>query len=88
MAQMAQNMMANGGLEQLMQNPMLRSMAERMGQGGAGGGMPDMSQIQQLMQDPNIAQMARQFMGGGAGGAGGNSSGNSQGGGAPGNMFG
>ncbi|CAO1620154.1 unnamed protein product [Sympodiomycopsis kandeliae] len=87
MAQMAQNMMSNGGLEQLMQNPMLRGMAERMGQGG--GGMPDMSQIQQLMQDPNIAQMARQFMGG-AGGAGGgnNNSGNNNQGGAPGNMFG
>lgn len=34
-------MMANGGLEQLMQNPMLQSM---MG-GGAGGGMPDIGAL-------------------------------------------
>lgn len=67
MASMAQNLMANGGLEQLMQNPMLRSMAERM---GSGGGMPDMSQLQGLMNDPNMAAMARNLMGGMGGGAG------------------
>merc|ERR1712093_828459 len=70
---MAQQMMANGGLEQMMQNPMMRQMAERF---SSGGGMPDMSQ---MMNDPSIRQMAEQF-GRGAGGAGrgsGGSNGNS-----------
>ncbi|CAO1631227.1 unnamed protein product [Parajaminaea phylloscopi] len=79
MQQMAQNMMANGGLDQLMNNPMMRNMAERM---GSGGGMPDMGSIQQMMQDPQMQALARQFMGGMGGGRGGGS------GGAPGNMFG
>lgn len=55
-------------LSGIMNNPMLRNMMNR-GQGGEGGGMPDMSQIQQMMQDPAIAGLANQFMGG-MGGAG------------------
>lgn len=35
-------MMANGGMEKLMQNPALRNMAENMQNGG---GMPDFSQM-------------------------------------------
>jgi hypothetical protein len=37
--------MANGGLEKLMSNPMLRNMMEGMQNGG---GMPDMSQVSPL----------------------------------------
>ena len=44
-------MMANGGLERLMQNPAMRRMAENM---QAGGGMPDMSQ---LASDPSLREM-------------------------------
>ncbi|OCF60736.1 cytoplasmic protein [Kwoniella mangroviensis CBS 10435] len=55
---MAQQMMANGGLERLMQNPALRNMAENMQNGG---GMPDMSQ---LANDPSMRDLAQQFMGG------------------------
>ncbi|WWC94299.1 hypothetical protein V866_001141 [Kwoniella sp. B9012] len=55
---MAQQMMANGGLERLMQNPALRNMAENMQNGG---GMPDMSQ---LANDPTMRDLAQQFMGG------------------------
>lgn len=52
-ANMAQNLMSNpDSLNSLMNNPQLRSMADRFGQGG--GGMPDMSS---LMNDPNIANM-------------------------------
>ncbi|WFD36993.1 hypothetical protein MCUN1_003885 [Malassezia cuniculi] len=40
--------MQNGGLEQLMNNPMLRQMAENFGRGG---GMPD---INALMQNPQM----------------------------------
>lgn len=51
-ANMAQNLMSNpDSLNSLMNNPQLRSMADRFGQGG---GMPDMSS---LMNDPNIANM-------------------------------
>ncbi|PWN30084.1 hypothetical protein BDZ90DRAFT_229113 [Jaminaea rosea] len=83
MAAMAQQMMQNGGLEQLMQNPMLRRMAENM---GSGGGMPDMSQLGALMQDPQMRQLAQQFAGGmGRGGGQGGQGGQ---GGNPGNMFG
>ncbi|KAJ5118160.1 uncharacterized protein N7515_010383 [Penicillium bovifimosum] len=67
-ASMAQNLMSNPDmLGNLMSNPRLRQMAESFGQGGGGGGMPDMSS---LMSDPSIAEMARNMMGGGAGGAG------------------
>ncbi|KAI5475339.1 hypothetical protein MNV49_001608 [Pseudohyphozyma bogoriensis] len=57
---MAQQMMANGGLEQLMNNPMLQRM---MG----GGGMPDMNE---LMSDPTMRRMAEQFRGAGGAGSG------------------
>ncbi|KAH9853038.1 hypothetical protein C2E23DRAFT_885032 [Lenzites betulinus] len=63
MMQMAQQMMANGGLERLMQNPSLANMMNRM---QSGGGMPSMSE---LMSDPSLRDIASQF--GGAGGAGG-----------------
>ncbi|KAK4687325.1 small glutamine-rich tetratricopeptide repeat-containing protein alpha, partial [Tremellales sp. Uapishka_1] len=59
MMAMAQQMMANGGLERLMSNPALRGMAENMQNGG---GMPDMSA---MAQDPALRDLASQFMGGG-----------------------
>jgi small glutamine-rich tetratricopeptide repeat-containing protein alpha len=53
-------MMANGGMESLMQNPLLTQMM-------SGGGMPDMGA---LMSDPSIRAMAEQMGAlGGAGGA-------------------
>ncbi|WVQ72451.1 hypothetical protein IAR50_002003 [Cryptococcus sp. DSM 104548] len=66
MMAMAQQMMGNGGLERLMENPALRNMAESFGNGGggAGGGMPDLSA---LANDPNMRNLAQQFMGGNAG---------------------
>ncbi|KAL8280012.1 hypothetical protein RQP46_007593 [Phenoliferia psychrophenolica] len=65
--QMAQQMMGNGGMEQLMNNPMLRQMMS--GMGGGAGGMPDMSA---LMNDPTMRAMAEQMGAGmGRGGAGG-----------------
>ncbi|KAM0722837.1 hypothetical protein Q7P37_001035 [Cladosporium fusiforme] len=83
MRQMAQNLMSDPNMmNNLMSNPRLREMAGRFGggaggagaeggeqQGGAGGGMPDLSS---MMNDPAIAEMARNFMGGmgGQGGAG------------------
>ncbi|GAA5940280.1 hypothetical protein JCM10213_008387 [Rhodosporidiobolus nylandii] len=75
---MAQQMMQNGGLEQIMNNPMMQQMMNAMG--GGGGGMPDMNA---LMNDPTMRRMAEQFggaMGGGRGGRGsgsGNDGGNS-----------
>lgn len=67
-ANMAQNIMSNPDmLNNIMSNPRLRQMAENVGGGGDGRGMPDMAS---LMNDPNIAEMAKSFMGGG-GGAGG-----------------
>lgn len=63
-ASMAQNLMANGGLDQLMSNPALANMASRLQQGG---GMPSMSEI---MGDPNLRDLAQQFMGGAGAGAG------------------
>lgn len=42
--------MQNGGLEQLMNNPMLRQMAENF---GSNGQMPDMSS---LMNNPQLRQ--------------------------------
>ena len=47
----AQQMMANGGLDRLMQNPNIRNMAEQMQNGG---GMPDLSQ---LADDPTLREM-------------------------------
>ncbi|KAG9102176.1 hypothetical protein FS749_013379 [Ceratobasidium sp. UAMH 11750] len=65
MMQMAQQMMANGGLDRLMSNPAIRNMAERA---QSGGGMPSMAEI---MADPNLRDMASNFMGGaGRGGPG------------------
>lgn len=78
MRQMAQNLMSNpDAMNNIMNNPALRGMADRFGggrgaggaggaSGGGGGGMPDISA---LMNDPSIAEMARNFMGG-MGGAG------------------
>ena len=62
----AQSMMANGGLESLMANPMLQQMM-------SGGGMPDMAA---LMSDPSIRAMADQMgaMGGPGGARGGGGS--------------
>lgn len=51
-ASMAQNLMSNPDmLNNLMNNPQLRQMAENFGRGG---GMPDMSS---LMSDPSLAEM-------------------------------
>ncbi|CAL1696240.1 unnamed protein product [Somion occarium] len=58
MMQMAQQMMANGGIERLMSNPNVANMMNRM----QGGNMPDMSE---LMSDPTLRDMAAQFGGGG-----------------------
>ena len=44
-------MMANGGLDRMMQNPNIRRMAEQF---QSGGGMPDMSQ---LAQDPEMRNL-------------------------------
>ncbi|KZT65585.1 hypothetical protein DAEQUDRAFT_519769 [Daedalea quercina L-15889] len=60
MMQMAQQMMGNGGLERLMQNPALANMMNRVQQGG---GMPSMAE---LMSDPTMRDLAQQFGGGGA----------------------
>ncbi|KAI9848909.1 MAG: hypothetical protein M1838_000350 [Thelocarpon superellum] len=74
-ANMAQKLMSNPQMmNNIMNNPRMREMAEGFGRGGGagaggagGGGMPDLSA---LMSDPSIAEMARNMMGGGAGGAG------------------
>lgn len=84
MRQMAQNLMSNPDMmNNLINNPQLRNMANSFrggaggggagaAGGGGGGGLPDLSA---LMNDPAIAEMARSFMGGmggagrGAGGA-------------------
>ncbi|BDD54838.1 hypothetical protein MAP00_000418 [Monascus purpureus] len=64
-ANVARNLMSNPDMmNNIMNNPQLRQMADSFGRGG---GMPDMSA---LMNDPNIAEMARNLMGGGAGGQG------------------
>lgn len=68
----AQDLMSNpGALQGLMNNPMLRNMAQNMGLGGEGGAGteggaagPDLSD---LMNNPMLRNMASQFMGGGAG---------------------
>lgn len=44
-------MMANGGLERLMQNPTLRNMADNMRNGG---GMPDLGS---LANDPSMRDL-------------------------------
>ncbi|KAM5532777.1 hypothetical protein V8D89_013574 [Ganoderma adspersum] len=61
MMQMAQQMMSNGGMERLMQNPSVANMMNRM---QSGGGMPSMGE---LMNDPALRDMARQFGPGGGG---------------------
>ncbi|KAI0374511.1 hypothetical protein BV20DRAFT_961700 [Pilatotrama ljubarskyi] len=61
MMQMAQQMMQNGGLERLMQNPALANMMNRV---QSGGGMPSMAE---LMSDPTLRNLASQFGAGGAG---------------------
>ncbi|KAH9836505.1 TPR-like protein [Rhodofomes roseus] len=60
MMQMAQQMMGNGGLDRVMQNPALANMMNRVQQGG---GMPSMAE---LMADPTMRDMAQQFGAGGA----------------------
>jgi len=59
MRQMAERMMANGGLERMMQNPAVANMMNNMGSGG--GGMPSMAD---LMADPSMREMAQSFMSG------------------------
>ncbi|KAI0047823.1 TPR-like protein [Auriscalpium vulgare] len=51
MMQMAQQMMANGGMERLMQNPSVANMMNRV---NSGGGMPSM---EELMGDPSLRDM-------------------------------
>jgi small glutamine-rich tetratricopeptide repeat-containing protein alpha len=58
MMQMAQQMMANGGMERLMSNP---AVANMMGRLNSGGGMPSMDD---LMGDPELRNLASQFTGG------------------------
>lgn len=53
--QMAQSMMANGGMERLMQNPAIANMLNRA---QSGGGMPSM---QELMSDPTLRDLANSF---------------------------
>ncbi|KAF7320175.1 Hsc70 cochaperone [Mycena kentingensis (nom. inval.)] len=55
MMQMAQQMMANGGLENLMRNPNVANMMNRMQNGGE---MPSMAE---LMSDPSLRDIASQF---------------------------
>ncbi|KAI9444974.1 putative stress-induced protein STI1 [Lactarius indigo] len=57
MMEMAQQMMANGGLERLMSNPAVANMMGRM---NSGGGMPSMDE---LMADPELRNLASQFAG-------------------------
>jgi len=60
--QMAQQMMANGGLDNLMSNPALRNMADNFSRGG---GLPNMNE---MLNDPTLRNMAEQFgRGGGLG---------------------
>ncbi|KAL8715221.1 MAG: hypothetical protein Q9220_001179 [cf. Caloplaca sp. 1 TL-2023] len=64
-ASMAQNLMSNPeALQGLMSNPRLRELAQGLGGGQGGGGMPD---IGALMSDPSLRDMAMNMMGGGAG---------------------
>jgi len=61
MMQMAQQMMANGGLERLMSNPTVANMMDQMNSGGSPPSMQD------LMGDPELRALASQFAGGQAG---------------------
>ncbi|KIK26557.1 hypothetical protein PISMIDRAFT_261897 [Pisolithus microcarpus 441] len=61
MMQMAQQLMANGGLEQMMSNPAVANMMNRVQNGG---GLPSM---EELMSDPTMRNLASQF-GAGSGG--------------------
>ncbi|KAJ1850418.1 Small glutamine-rich tetratricopeptide repeat-containing protein 2 [Coemansia sp. RSA 486] len=54
---MAQNMMANGGLDRLMSNPAISQMANNY---RSNGQMPSMSD---LMNNPDLANLARDFSG-------------------------
>ncbi|KAN0100875.1 hypothetical protein V8E55_000859 [Tylopilus felleus] len=54
MMQMAQQLMANGGMERLMSNPAVASMMNRV----QGGQMPSM---EELMSDPTLRDLASQF---------------------------
>ncbi|EXJ85223.1 protein phosphatase [Capronia epimyces CBS 606.96] len=57
-ASMAQNLMRNPeALSGLMSNPTIQNMMQGRREGGGGGGLPDMSQIQQMMQDPALANL-------------------------------
>ncbi|KAH9982709.1 hypothetical protein BGW80DRAFT_1264648 [Lactifluus volemus] len=58
MMQMAQEMMANGGLERLASNPAVANMMNRL---NSGGSLPSM---QELMADPTLRDLANQFGGG------------------------
>jgi small glutamine-rich tetratricopeptide repeat-containing protein alpha len=58
MMQMAQQMMASGGLERLMSNPTVANMMNQM---NSGGGLPSM---QDLMANPELRALADQFGGG------------------------
>lgn len=58
MRQMAESMMANGGMERLMQNPAVANMMNRV---NSGGGMPSMSE---LMSDPALREAAQSLMSG------------------------
>ncbi|KAJ7071445.1 putative stress-induced protein STI1 [Mycena amicta] len=60
MMAMAQQMMANGGLENLMSNPNVANMMNRV----QNGEMPSMAE---LMNDPSLRNLAQQFGGGGMG---------------------
>jgi len=62
--QMAQNLMANGGMDRLMSNPGVANMMNRM---QSGGGMPSM---QELMSDPSLRDLANTFGAGAGAGAG------------------
>ncbi|KAJ7102357.1 putative stress-induced protein STI1 [Mycena belliarum] len=57
MMAMAQQMMANGGLANLMQNPAVANMMGRVQSG-------DMPSVEELMGDPTLRDIAQQFGGG------------------------
>ncbi|KAF8506882.1 putative stress-induced protein STI1 [Russula emetica] len=61
MMQMAQQMMANGGLERVMSNPTVASMMDQL---NSGGSLPSM---EELMANPELRSLASQFAGGQAG---------------------
>lgn len=60
--QAAQKLMSDpSALAGLMNNPMMKNMAQNMGMGGEDGAAPDFSE---LMNNPMLKNMANQFMGG------------------------